>query len=313
MRRFTTFFFLSLLICFSALQASAAGNRIVAIVNDHVITQQALNHAIIDAQHMAKAHHQALPRGRELHQMILNQLISQRLVLDFAKDHEITVTTKEVARFTARVAQQQKLSVAQYRAKMHKIGISGERLDKKMRDQLLLIKTQQLVIGPQITISDAQIKQLQEQFAHQQNRQHIHLLDLKFSLPDNASPEQIKAAIRYAQHLRQKAIKNKDNLASLAKKHASSTVHFTDLGTLTPNQIPVLYLPIVARLNAQQISNPISAPNGVHLIQRLGTATKTLSADQARDILRQRQFNETLETWVDTLRAEAYVKIMSAP
>ena len=177
---------------------------------------------------------------------------------------------------------------------------------------MLLIKTQQLVIGPQITITDAQIKQLQEQFAHQHSRQHIHLLDLKFSLPDNATPEQIKAAIRYAQHLRQKAIKNKTSLAQLAKQHASSTVHFTDLGTLTPDQVPELYLPIVAGLSAQQISNPISAPNGVHLIQRLGTPTKTLPADQTRDILYQRQFNETLETWVDTLRAEAYVKIMPA-
>ena len=133
MRRFIALFLVPLLFCSGALQANATSNRIVAVVNDQVITQQALKHAIIDAQHMAKAHHQTLPRGQALRKMILNQLISQRLVLGFAQERKITVSKKDVAHFTARVAQQQKLSVAQYKAKMHKVGISGERFQKNAR------------------------------------------------------------------------------------------------------------------------------------------------------------------------------------
>src|SRR5207237_8683784 len=110
------FLFLALATMMAASTRAATGravplDRIVAIVNDEVITQRELDdqRRAIAAQFQRQG--TPLPSGDALDKQVLERFINERAQLQFAKDNGIRIDDQTVDRAIARIAEDNKLSL----------------------------------------------------------------------------------------------------------------------------------------------------------------------------------------------------------
>jgi len=90
-----------------------------------------------------------------------------------------------------------------------------------------------------------------------------------------------------------------------------------DLGWTRPGQFVPEFEEVLNRMTPGQISDPVVSRFGVHLIQLVGRReaklTQVEQREAARAVLREKRIAENLETWMQELRARAYVEYRDAP
>jgi peptidyl-prolyl cis-trans isomerase SurA len=90
-----------------------------------------------------------------------------------------------------------------------------------------------------------------------------------------------------------------------------------DLGWTRPGQFVPEFEEAMDRLAPGQISDPVVSRFGVHLIQVVGRREAKLSQTEqreaARAVLREKKTDEAFDTWVQEVRARAYVEFRDTP
>tara|TARA_A100001015_G_scaffold186405_1_gene207496 strand:+ start:1031 stop:1969 length:939 start_codon:yes stop_codon:yes gene_type:complete len=298
------------LLCCCTITHARLENHMVATVGNQIITSQQLQNNINEAKAILVERKQQPPSDHKLRTMILQQMIDETIQLQFAKARGIEATQEETDQFIENVAAENKQNPADIITMLTDSGYSPEQARQKMQDQWLLVKTQRMVIAPQVTITPAQTKQIQQQFAAQQPPTSYHLGDLLIALPEQATAAQRDAAHQQAEHLRQQALSESVGLEELAQQQpATSTARYTDLGVRPANDIPGVFHTALS-LQTSDISQPIAADNGIHVLQMLARHdAQTMSPQQAYQWLYQQQFTEHLAAWIETLRADSYIDI----
>jgi peptidyl-prolyl cis-trans isomerase SurA len=288
----------------------ATSNQIIATVDNGIITQRQLNLATNEAHALLKQQQKPAPSANELRKVVLAQLINDSVQLQFAKSHHIEASPEEANQFIQQVAKEHHQSTDNIIQLLTQSGYSKEGAQQKLRDQLLITKTQRMVIAPQITITADQIKALQHQWSRQQASTNYHLMDLRIALPDQANPAQQRAAEQQANKLRSQAISKQTSLQALAKQQPSnSAIHVVDLGTRAATEIPSIFQPGL-QLKPGEISQPITANNGIHLLQMVArTGGESMTKQQAYQLAFQRQFEDRLQRWLNDLREQSYIDI----
>ncbi len=76
--------------------------------------------------------------------------------------------------------------------------------------------------------------------------------------------------------------------------------------------MPTIFVSKVRNMKSGQIAGPLKAPNGFHIIKLTGikNSTQKLTRDQVRELIFRRKFTEKLQSWLQELRAGAYVKFV---
>lgn len=90
-----------------------------------------------------------------------------------------------------------------------------------------------------------------------------------------------------------------------------------DLGWSNPGQFVPEFEEVLESLQPGQISDPVVSRFGVHLIQLIERRQYTLGPreqrDMARGVVRARKMEEAYRTWLQDLRARAYVELREPP
>lgn len=109
------------------------------------------------------------------------------------------------------------------------------------------------------------------------------------------------------------------DFAKLAREHSQdgSAENGGDLGWVAPGVFVPEFEDTMAKLQVNQISDPLISRFGVHLIQVLGRREAPVSErelrESARNTLRQRKYEQTYEQWAQEVRGRAYVEYRDAP
>ncbi|ECF0755500.1 peptidylprolyl isomerase SurA [Salmonella enterica subsp. enterica serovar Infantis] len=110
----------------------------------------------------------------------------------------------------------------------------------------------------------------------------------------------------------------KTTFAAAAKEYSQdpgSANQGGDLGWATPDIFDPAFRDALTKLHKGQISAPVHSSFGWHLIELLDTRkvdkTDAAQKDRAYRMLMNRKFSEEAATWMQELRASAYVKILS--
>ena len=112
-----------------AARSAAAGrviplDRVVAIVNDEALTQYELNEQKRTVLKQMSSQKVAPPPAEVLDKQLLDRLITERALLQFAKESGVRVDDTQVERTVLRIAQDNKLSIEDFRKVLEKEGIS---------------------------------------------------------------------------------------------------------------------------------------------------------------------------------------------
>ena len=107
-----------------------------------------------------------------------------------------------------------------------------------------------------------------------------------------------------------------ENLARLNSEDGSAE-QGGDLGWSSPGQFVPEFEDAISTLSVGGISDPVVTRFGIHLIQLIEKREVTLDRkqqrEQARNILREKKFEEAYNDWLRDLRGEAYVELRDPP
>lgn len=109
------------------------------------------------------------------------------------------------------------------------------------------------------------------------------------------------------------------DFAKLAREHSQdgSAENGGDLGWVAPGVFVPEFEESMDKLQINQISEPLVSRFGVHLIQVLARRDAPISErelrESARNLVRQRKYDETYEQWAQEVRGRAYIEYRDPP
>ena len=291
-------------------------NRIVAVINDKVITQTTLNNAITMAKQQIEKRGIKMPSRKILQQQVLNQLIYRQIQLQIAARNNVKLTNAELNHAIGMIAKENKLTVNQLESQVQKSGISLKQFKQQIRDEATIAKLQQVAISPQIHITANEIQHFMKTYHSSSDvRTEYHLMNILVALSDTPTSKQVQTARVKAKNL-VKQLRKGGNFKEIAMTNSNGqdALNGGDLGWRTLTSMPSLFAENVEGLKAGAVIGPIRAANGFHILKIAGLRNpgkQQLTKNQAREILFQRQFQEKLSNWLQEMRQQAYIKQLS--
>src|SRR5690554_2475316 len=143
-------------------------------------------------------------------------------------------------------------------------------------------------------------------------RDETHARHILLKPSEIRSPEATqKLAMRLYERLR-----NGEDFAELAKQFSEdpgSALNGGDLNWIDPNSLVPAFREEMARTAIGELSQPFESQFGWHVLQvidrRSTDSSEQMREQQAINLLRNRKYDEELQTWLRQIRDEAYVEI----
>jgi peptidyl-prolyl cis-trans isomerase SurA len=281
-------FLLAFLIPFgAAAQGVALVDRIVAVVNKDVITANELADAVAAAQRQLRRQGTPLPERGLIERQMLERLILDKAQLQLARDTGIRVDELQLDRAVQRIAQNNNLTLPDFRRALEKDGVSFPAWRDEIREQILLTRLREREVDDKIQVSDTEIDLfLAELKAKPDARVEYQLAHILVRVPEQATPERIEAARGRAQKALAEARAGGD-FASLAASYsdAPDALQGGVIGWRSHDRLPELFSEALAPMRPGEVSDILRSPAGFHvlrLIDRRGANVDTGAVVQTR-------------------------------
>ena len=305
--------FLVLLAGLLAGGASAAElvERIVARVNDRLITQSEYDRRVAMASRGNRAPGADIVRGQVLEDMIREKLLEERAI-----EMSVAATDEEVEAAVQRVKAQYNLnSDAEFDAALADSGMTRDDLRRQMRETITLQKVIGRDVASQMNLSDDNLRleyeRRKESFYALPTSARVAEIVIKFEPGDAAAQA---AAAAKAEEIKAK-IKAGTPFADLAKAESEGKTKDRggDLGTVAKGEL-VEALDVAIFSTKDEYPAPVIMTGSIdvlHVTERKDAGYKPFA--EVKDDLRKRISDELYEKrfteYMDKLRREAFVKI----
>ena len=247
-------------------------DRIVAVVNDEVITHNDLNERVtlITRQLQRQGGGQVPPAG-VLSAQILERMINDMIQVQLAKETGIKVDDVTLDRTIDRIAQENNLGTTEFRAALERDGIKYAKFREDIRNEILVARLREREVENGIVVTDAEVDtELARAAKEKTTDSEYRLAHVLVMVPPQATPEQIEArrrrALQALSELRRGA-----NFPQIAATYsdAPDALQGGNLGWRPAARLPRLFLEAIERLQPDEVSDILRSPNGFHIIKLL--------------------------------------------
>jgi peptidyl-prolyl cis-trans isomerase SurA len=262
-------------------------DRIVAVVNDEVITQieLAARVKIAEAQ-LARQGTPPVPR-ETLERQLLERLIVDRVQLHVARDTGIRVDDAQLEKVLSRIAADNKMTLSEFRDAIRRDGFSFERFREDLREEIIISRLREREVDARITVTESEIDNfLANEKANLAAADEINLAHILVRVPEGASPEQLaerRARAEQALALLRKGADFAQTAASFSD--APDALKGGVLGPRTADRLPAIFADAAQALKAGETSAVLRSPAGFHIVrvlERRGGGVKPVVIEQAR-------------------------------
>ncbi|HWC46049.1 MAG TPA: SurA N-terminal domain-containing protein, partial [Casimicrobiaceae bacterium] len=175
-------------------------DRVVVIVNDEAITQWDMNEARRILLSQLKASKITPPPNDVLDKQVLERLIVQRAVLQYAKETGIRVDDTTVERTILRIAEENKLAADEFRKVLEREGIPYANYREDIRKQILIQRVRDREVDSKVSVSDAEVDNYLATLASQAGGEDEYQLShIYIAVPEEASSDAVEASRRRAE------------------------------------------------------------------------------------------------------------------
>jgi len=244
-------------------------DRVVAVVNNDVITANELAQRVQAGERQLRRQGIELPPGDVLAKQILERMIVDRALVQTAVSQGVRVDDAQVDGAFARVAEQNNLNAGQLRAQLERDGVSILVFREQLRNELLIGRLREREVDSRIQITEADIDVfLAEQQGDSAGPAALNIAQILLRVPEGASSEQIDRQRRRGEELLQQLRQGAD-FARLAAAYSDSAEAMRGgvLGMRPVDRLPLLFVDAVAKLAPGQVSGLVRSPNGFHLLK----------------------------------------------
>lgn len=302
-RRFIAVCALMLSVLTSQLQAAPSQNppvhranqpqtldRIIAVVNDGVITQNQLNSRVRSASMQLQRQKVQLPPPEFLRQQVLDQMITERTQVQVAQEAGIRVEDTELEQALNRIAANQKMTTQQMRQTVEKDGIAWPDFREEIRSQMMIARVREREVDAKVNVTPGEVDNFLANQSATGAGEEVHLAHIIIRIPEGASPETLNKLRMKAVSIDDQAKAGRD-FAQLAATYSESNdaMQGGDLGFRPLDSLPQVMSSAIANLKPGQVSDVVRSPSGFHIVKLIarkgGSALPQIQQTHARHIL----------------------------
>jgi peptidyl-prolyl cis-trans isomerase SurA len=294
-------------------------NRLVAIVNDDVITLHELDKKIkaltgVDAETIRRRNP---PEYQKVREKVLDLIIDDRIAQKRINELGIEIYEKEIDEAIQKIMEDNQWNRKELLAMLQSRGLRMDEYRKTVKEDLQKQRLINYEVKSKIIIREEQIETYyQEHKERFQRKQGVELASI--FLPKNASNN--AGSSNKVQEKAEKileALRNGADFSTMARQHSEGPGARQGgyLGRFDPSQLDPVIRRSIEETPEGEISDLIITANGIQIIRVIskgGSGVQPL--ERARPTIRRILMNEEIDrryaAWIQELRKETYTKIL---
>lgn len=266
-------------------------DKVVAIVNESVITSSELDAQVELSKKQIQAQNVQMPDESVLRKQVLQHLIDVDLQLELAKQNNIVIESAQLNEAIEKIAENNHLTLSQMREEISKQGMSWDAYRKNVRKEMIIGQVQQRAVGKDVIVTNEQVDQYMKTDGLIDNGNITYRIqNIVIPLNEEPTTQQLKKAKLKADSLLTK-IKNGEDFSRIAIEESSGefALEGGDLGDRHLAELPEIFAKEVTHMKVGQVVGPIRTGNGFQLIKLVatsgGNANHVITQTHVRHIL----------------------------
>jgi len=294
-------------------------DRIVAVVNDTLITQSDLNSTFepirkrIAAQTSGEERESALKKAQE---GMLNRMIDDILIEQEAARLGIKIPDEDVTGAIENILAQKNLTMNDFEKILEKEGMSLEGYKKEVKTQMIRSKVVRRELRTAIAVTDEEIGEYYiKHRAEYEGQQAVRIKQIVLLFPEKLDDD-IKQKLKGDMEAILKRLKAGEPFDKLASQFSQGPTakQGGDIGFVERGIMPPEMEKIAFALEPGQISDVIESPAGFTIItvtDKRGAGTRMIESvrDEIKDKLLDAKMDKKIEEWMSDLRKKAHISI----
>ena len=243
-------------------------DRVVAIVNDGVISQSDLDEQTAMIVDRLKEQKTQLPPDDVLRKQVLERLIMQEIQLQRADRIGLKITDEQVNAQLADLAQRNGIPLSQLPTTLAQQGVDYAGLRDNFRKEMTLQALRQRDVLGKINVTPRELEQFIERLKKLPSEtDEYNVSHILIAIPQDATQARVDELSKLAQDIYDRS-KNEDfGRLAVAYSNSQTALEGGALGWRKGPELPTVLAEVVAGMKAGDVSKPIATPNGFHLFK----------------------------------------------
>lgn len=265
-------------------------DRIIAVVNDEVVTERELAARVDFAFRQLRAQGTPPPSRDVIEKQVLERVINDRVQLQHAREIGMRIDDAELDRALLRIAEQNKMTLPQLREVLAKDNVPFAKFREDIRGEITLSRLKEREIAQRVVVTEAEIDNFIQGQQAQPGRDEFNVSHILVAVPENASPEQLQARRERAEQALAQIKGGADfRQVAAAFSDGPEALQGGVIGWRPADRLPTLFVEALRPLQPGQLSGLLRSPNGFHILllneRRGGAAPVLVQQTRARHIL----------------------------
>lgn len=266
-------------------------DRIVAVVNNEVITMNDLNERVATVVAQLKKQGTPLPPVDLLRKQLLDRMVLDLVEIQEAKETGIKVDDATLDKTLQRIADENSLSMTEFRRLTEQDGIRWSKFREEIRAEVLKTRLRDREVGGNINVTEAEIDtQLLLESREASTDQEFRLAHILVLVPEQATSVQIEARRKRAMQALSELRKGSEFAQISAQfSDAPDALQGGNLGWRPSGRLPAIFLEALSPLKPGETTDILRSANGFHIVKLLDKRGRsdqpTIQQTRARHIL----------------------------
>src|SRR3990172_10170452 len=248
---------------------------------------------------------------------VLNEMVEERLMLQFAKDNNIKVSDDDVKAAIEDIKKQNNFTDEMLEKELNKENITLNDYKERLREQITVSKVINYEVRSKVQVDEKDVKKYYDEHRDElATPEEIRVRHIMFAYSEDMDSQKEEIIKKKAFDILNR-IKQGEDFASLASMYSedASAKNGGDLGYFTKGKMIKVFEDTAFALKKGEVSDVIKTSFGYHILKyedRREAGFKPLE-DVSREIER-RIFNEKIKSlkdaWVKKMREKAFIEIL---
>jgi len=295
------------------------GDKIIAVVNDEIITQKELNDAVEPYIKRLEETYKGDDKEKLIKQTkdaILQRLIDNLLIESEAKKRGASIKDDEVMNVLNDMLTRQNIKMEDFVKKLEREGNSLASVKNEIKGQLMRTRLMRWEVKSKIMISDQEIGEYYNQHRDDyEGKEAVRIKQILLPIPPNAD-KATKAKIKENAEKIQKRASSGESFEQLAAQYSQgpAAAQGGDMGFIEKGgMIPELET-VAFSLALDQVSSVIQSGLGFHIIKMIdkrGAGLKPIATvrEEIKAKLEDEKLEKKYDEWISALRKRSFIEI----
>ena len=249
-----------------------SADRIVAVVNDEVITLNELEASVSRALAQLQRQGTPLPPREELEKQMLDRMVMEKVQLQLARETGLRIDDGQLEQALQRIAANNNMSLAQFREALQRDGVPFAKFRDEIRNEMTISRLRERDVASRIVISEGEIDNyLSGAIAKGNEGEEYEVAHILMRAPESASPEQIQALKQKADEVYARLQQGEDfSQLAAAYSDAPDGLQGGNLGLRPIDRLPGIFAEAVTKLKPGEVAPILRSSNGFHIVKLIG-------------------------------------------